>query len=166
MFNSSTIPTDYELTTVEFSLLQLNARSDLPPKSTAKHSLKKNDTVTSIRHSSLDNIPIAQLVAGQVAWLTTDRTKKYPDVYGVITHPALILKRLSPKYLVVAPLFEKPHYSSLFPPITIDGHPYYVAIPKIRFVMISHLTSAHLVGQLGEYPFNAVIKQITTFLTP
>jgi len=168
MFNPSTTPTDYELGTIEFSLLQLKARTEHPRISASKPSLSKDmdEKPTSVHRTFLRKVSVAQLDAGYIAWLTSDRTKKYPDVYGIITHPTLILKRLSSKYLAVVPLFDTPRYSSLFPPITVDGHPYYVAIPNIRIVVSSHLSSARLVGELNQHSFNSLIKQITTFLTP
>ncbi len=168
MFNPSTTPTDYELGTIEFNLLQLNARTEHPKNPTSKSSLSKdeNEKTTSVHRTFLRKVSVAQLDAGHIVWLDSDRTKKYPDVYGVITHPALILKRLSSKYLAVVPLFDTPRYSSLFPPVTVDGHPYYIAIPNLRIVVSSHLTSARLVGKLNQYSFDSLVKQIATFLTP
>lgn len=165
MFNPPTIPTDYELTSIEFSLLQLSARVE-PPTSSSRHTSQTTNKNTSTKSSSMPLTSIAQLSAGQVAWLTSDRSRKYPDVYGIISHPGLILKRLSSKYVAIVPLFDNPRYSSLYPPVTVDGHAYYVAIPNIRIVVSDHISSVRLIGELSTYTFDTLVKQITTFLTP
>ena len=103
---------------------------------------------------------------GDVVWLEPGHNRSLSEFYGLLSRPVVVMKNISPRYLVVLPLLTAPHRSSMFPPLTLDGRAYYAALPKFRIIPLAHLLTARPVSALKPYVFNTLVAKLNIFLTP
>ena len=107
----------------------------------------------------------ARLSPGDLVWLKPNSADRANDTYGLATNPALVLRNLPPNYLAVVQLTSRSKLSSFYPPIVAKGRPFYVAIPSLRIVRVTHLSSYKLIDKLNSYALKSITGQITSFIT-